>query len=38
MSRAHLSWEKGLAVGDENIAIENLRRFFEQQFNHNNDS
>ncbi|KAJ3556968.1 hypothetical protein NP233_g11854 [Leucocoprinus birnbaumii] len=32
------AWEKGLAIGDDTLAIENLRRFFEQQFNDNNDS
>ncbi|KXN82084.1 hypothetical protein AN958_03242 [Leucoagaricus sp. SymC.cos] len=32
------AWEKGLAVGDDTLAIENLRRFFEQQFSDNNDS
>ncbi|EKM82711.1 hypothetical protein AGABI1DRAFT_118153 [Agaricus bisporus var. burnettii JB137-S8] len=32
------AWEKGLATGDDTMAIENLRRFFEQQFNENNDS
>jgi hypothetical protein len=31
-------WEKGKAVGDENLAAENLRRFFEQHFHENNDS
>ncbi|KZT11383.1 uncharacterized protein LAESUDRAFT_755040 [Laetiporus sulphureus 93-53] len=30
--------EKGLAVGDENIATESLRRFFEQHFHEGNDS
>jgi len=32
------AWEKGQSVGDENIAAENLRRFFEQHFHENNDS
>lgn len=32
------SWEKGHITGDENIATENLRRFFEQHFHENNDS
>lgn len=32
------AWEKGLAIGDDTMAVENLRRFFEQQFNDNNDS
>jgi hypothetical protein len=31
-------WEKGQSLGDENIAAENLRRFFEQHFHENNDS
>ena len=31
-------WEKGQLLGDENIAAENLRRFFEQHFHENNDS
>lgn len=31
-------WEKGLFVGDENIAVENLRRFFDQHFHESNDS
>jgi hypothetical protein len=31
-------WEKGQATGDENIATENLRRFFEQHFHESNDS
>ena len=30
--------EHGLAVGDELIATENLRRFFEQHFHDLNDS
>jgi hypothetical protein len=33
-----VSWDKGYATGDENIAIENLRRFFEQHFHEFNDS
>jgi anaphase-promoting complex subunit 5 len=32
------SWEKALATGDENLATENLRRYFEQHFHENNDS
>jgi hypothetical protein len=32
------SWQKGHATGDENVATENLRRFFEQRFHENNDS
>ncbi|KAF8959053.1 hypothetical protein BDZ97DRAFT_1839603 [Flammula alnicola] len=32
------AWEKGQVVGDENLAIENLRRFFEQRFHESNDS
>ncbi|EDR14280.1 uncharacterized protein LACBIDRAFT_305954 [Laccaria bicolor S238N-H82] len=35
---AYEAWEKGKAVGDENLAAENLRRFFEQHFHENNDS
>ena len=31
-------WERGLATGDEKIATENLRRFFEQHFHESNDS
>ncbi|KAF8636546.1 hypothetical protein AX17_003358 [Amanita inopinata Kibby_2008] len=31
-------WEKGEATGDENLAAENLRRFFEQHFHDSNDS
>lgn len=31
-------FEKGVAVGDENIATENLRRFFEQHFHQGSDS
>lgn len=33
-----LRWERGQLLGDENIASENLRRFFEQHFHENNDS
>ncbi|KIL69717.1 hypothetical protein M378DRAFT_68525 [Amanita muscaria Koide BX008] len=32
------AWEKGEATGDENLASENLRRFFEQHFHDSNDS
>ncbi|KAJ7582745.1 hypothetical protein C8J56DRAFT_791650 [Mycena floridula] len=32
------AWEIGQATGDENLASENLRRFFEQHFHENNDS
>ncbi|KAG6832387.1 hypothetical protein H0H92_002655 [Tricholoma furcatifolium] len=32
------AWEKGHATGDENVATENLRRFFDQHFHENNDS
>ncbi|KDR81577.1 hypothetical protein GALMADRAFT_263859 [Galerina marginata CBS 339.88] len=32
------AWEKNHVVGDENLAIENLRRFFEQHFHESNDS
>ncbi|KAG5727682.1 hypothetical protein E4T56_gene12240, partial [Termitomyces sp. T112] len=35
---AYEAWEKGYATGDENVATENLRRFFEQHFHENNDS
>ncbi|KAG5643475.1 hypothetical protein DXG03_000863 [Asterophora parasitica] len=35
---AYEAWEKGRTAGDENIATENLRRFFEQHFHENNDS
>lgn len=35
---AYEMWEKGLATGDEKIATENLRRFFEQHFHESNDS
>ncbi|PPQ78100.1 hypothetical protein CVT25_015634 [Psilocybe cyanescens] len=31
-------WEKNLMIGDENLAIENLRCFFEQHFHESNDS
>ncbi|KAH9951375.1 hypothetical protein B0H21DRAFT_849637 [Amylocystis lapponica] len=31
-------WEKGQAVGDEQMATENLHRFFEQHFHEGNDS
>lgn len=32
------AWERGLSIGDENIAVENLRRFFDQHFHESNDS
>ncbi|KAF8628477.1 hypothetical protein AX15_003988 [Amanita polypyramis BW_CC] len=32
------AWEKGEATGDENLASENIRRFFEQHFHDSNDS
>ncbi|KAG6818143.1 hypothetical protein H0H87_000048 [Tephrocybe sp. NHM501043] len=32
------AWEKGNLTGDENIATEHLRRFFEQHFHESNDS
>ena len=32
------SWEDGISTGDENLAIENLRRYFEQRFHEQNDS
>ncbi|KAF8350736.1 hypothetical protein F5887DRAFT_940689 [Amanita rubescens] len=32
------AWEKGDATGDENLASENIRRFFEQHFHDSNDS
>ncbi|KAG6879514.1 hypothetical protein C0992_001847 [Termitomyces sp. T32_za158] len=35
---AYEAWEKGQITGDENVATENLRRFFEQHFHENNDS
>ncbi|KAF5380845.1 hypothetical protein D9615_003925 [Tricholomella constricta] len=35
---AYEAWEMGRTAGDENIATENLRRFFEQHFHENNDS
>ncbi|KAJ7097958.1 hypothetical protein B0H15DRAFT_823591 [Mycena belliarum] len=35
---AYDSWEKGLATGDESVATENLRRYFEQHFHEQNDS
>lgn len=36
--RSCFRWEKGDATGDENLASENIRRFFEQHFHDNNDS
>ncbi|KAJ6630768.1 hypothetical protein B0H10DRAFT_2160163 [Mycena sp. CBHHK59/15] len=35
---AYEIWEKGQAAGDESIATEYLRRFFEQHFHDSNDS
>ncbi|GLB34986.1 putative microtubule associated protein [Lyophyllum shimeji] len=35
---AYEVWERAHVTGDENIATENLRRFFEQHFHENNDS
>ncbi|KAJ7343519.1 hypothetical protein DFH08DRAFT_872936 [Mycena albidolilacea] len=35
---AYEAWDKALATGDESIATENLRRYFEQHFHENNDS
>jgi anaphase-promoting complex subunit 5 len=32
------SWEDGISTGDETLAIENLRRYFEQRFHEQNDS
>jgi hypothetical protein len=32
------SWEDGIIAGDETLAIENLRRYFEQRFHEQNDS
>ncbi|PCH38233.1 hypothetical protein WOLCODRAFT_64717 [Wolfiporia cocos MD-104 SS10] len=37
-SDAYAAYEKGMAVGDEITATENLRRFFEQRFHDGNDS
>ncbi|TFK29908.1 hypothetical protein FA15DRAFT_187068 [Coprinopsis marcescibilis] len=31
-------WERGKAIGDENVAIESIRRFFEQHFHDHTDS
>ena len=33
-----VSFERGLATGDSNVASENLRRFFEQHFHEGSDS
>jgi hypothetical protein len=38
LTQKSFRWEKGLATGDERIATENLRRFFEQHFHESNDS
>ncbi|KAJ7709939.1 armadillo-type protein [Mycena rosella] len=35
---AYELWEKSLATGDESIATESLRRYFEQHFHEQNDS
>ncbi|KAF7363413.1 ANAPC5 domain-containing protein [Mycena sanguinolenta] len=35
---AYELWDKALATGDESIAIENLRKYFEQHFHDHNDS
>ncbi|KAJ7470732.1 hypothetical protein FB451DRAFT_1254671 [Mycena latifolia] len=35
---AYEVWEQSLATGDESIATENLRRYFEQHFHEQNDS
>ncbi|KAG6868375.1 hypothetical protein C0993_004021 [Termitomyces sp. T159_Od127] len=35
---AYEAWEQGQITGDENVATENLRRFFEQHFHESNDS
>ncbi|KAK7014891.1 cytoskeleton-associated protein 5 [Favolaschia claudopus] len=32
------TWETALATGDESIAIDNLRKYFEQHFHESNDS
>ncbi|EFI28382.1 hypothetical protein CC1G_13916 [Coprinopsis cinerea okayama7 len=37
-AETYAAWEKGKAIGDENIAVENIRRFFEQHFHDNTDS
>lgn len=34
----YAAWEKAQATGDETMATENLRRFFEQHFHESNDS
>ncbi|CAA7271729.1 unnamed protein product [Cyclocybe aegerita] len=31
-------WQKGVLTGDENLAVESLRRFFEQHFHDSHDS
>ncbi|KAL0946934.1 hypothetical protein HGRIS_013094 [Hohenbuehelia grisea] len=36
--QSYEAFEKGLAIGDETVASENLRRFFEQRFHLGNDS
>ncbi|KAJ7452459.1 hypothetical protein B0H11DRAFT_2073533 [Mycena galericulata] len=35
---AYEVWEKATATGDESVAIENLRKYFEQHFHEHNDS
>ncbi|KAJ6496647.1 hypothetical protein C8R47DRAFT_349617 [Mycena vitilis] len=35
---AYEVWGKALATGDESVAVENLRRYFEQHFHDSNDS
>ncbi|KAJ7046748.1 hypothetical protein C8F04DRAFT_1061598 [Mycena alexandri] len=35
---AYEIWDKALATGDESVATENLRRYFEQHFHDHNDS
>ncbi|KAI9458485.1 hypothetical protein F5148DRAFT_1001378 [Russula earlei] len=35
---AYSDFERGLAIGDSNLASENLRRFFEQRFHEGSDS
>ncbi|KAJ7172511.1 armadillo-type protein [Mycena filopes] len=37
-SNAYELWDKALATGDESVATENLRRYFEQHFHEQNDS
>ncbi|KAJ7774662.1 hypothetical protein DFH07DRAFT_800430 [Mycena maculata] len=35
---AYEIWEKATATGDESVAVENLRKYFEQHFHDQNDS